>query len=154
MYFGIQEPEFIIFKRYYIRKDDVLPVLKGCSWFLSCDCTWKCRRGCGSWGVFVEAGVTGAPHGRFSHGAALLRTWSYLADGVPPDARAASRGGVYVVLYYRGQHGNIVALRTDHRILDGGRVARFGSAGALQPLFYGVWGWKRDFCDYFLIESM
>lgn len=85
-----------------------------------------------------DAGVTGVigeAGGGFGQRAALLHAGGHLGDRVSSDTRAVSCRGVYVVLYHRGQHGHVVALRTNHWILGDGGAARFGGPGAVQPLF-------------------
>lgn len=91
------------------------------------------RRGRGGWRLVGEAeraGVVG-----LGHRAALLHAGRHLRHGVAPDARAAPRRGVRVVLHHRGQHGDVVALGAHHGVLGSRGVARFGGQGALETLF-------------------
>lgn len=81
------------------------------------------------------AGVSGVCGGGQVHTAALLHAGRHLRDGVSSDSRAASCGGVHVVLHHRRQHGNIVAFGAYHWVLGHGGVACFRWPGTLQPLF-------------------
>ena len=77
--------------------------------------------------------------GGVGYGALLLLTGSHLADGVAADAHAAGGGGLGVVLHHRRQHGDVVALGPDHRVLGGG-VAGPWPTLLKTPLWGGVEG--------------
>lgn len=81
------------------------------------------------------AGVTGVGRGLE---AALLHTRSHLRDRVASDTRTDACGRVCVILYDRGEHGDVVALGANYRVLDDCSVPGFGGQRLLQTLFWSV----------------
>lgn len=94
--------------------------------------------------MFGQAGRPAGIGGLGRRGA-LLRAGRHLGDGVPPDAADPGAGGG-VVLHHGGQHGDVVALGSHHRVLVRRHVPGLGGRGAQQTRFWeegGVRGRRR-----------